>query len=98
MPKSPYSQTPVVPASEIAGKNPIPGPGVGGYASPTVPQKTGTIHGLGTLEKPFGAGHVKGSHGFGHPPHARKGHFRLSGVPSAHQVGKRLKTPNVNRP
>jgi hypothetical protein len=99
MPKKFYSQTPVVPESEIAGKNPIQGPAIGGYASPTVPEKPGMAHGLGTLQKPFKPGHVKGAHGYGHPPHAHKGHLRLSGAPDAHQLGKgKYKVPNVYRP
>jgi hypothetical protein len=98
VPKKFYSQTPVVPEKQIAGKNPIPGPALGGYASPTVPETPGVMHGVGTLSKPFKHGAVKGAHGYGHPPHAKKGHYRLSGVPNAHQVGKRLKAPNVNRP
>lgn len=94
-----YAQTPAVPASEIAGTNPIPGPGVGNYAAPSVPSQPGAVHGLGTLAKPFEHGHVKGAHGYGHPPHAKKGHYRLSGNANAHQLGKsKFKTPNVNRP
>lgn len=97
MPKKFYSQTPAVPASEIAGKNPIPGPGVGNYSSPTVPETPGVMHGVGTLSKPFRPGHVKGSHGYGHPPHAMKGHYRLSGKADAHRIGQkaRFKAPNV---
>jgi hypothetical protein len=100
MPKKFYSQTLAVPASEIAGKNPIEGPALGGYASPTVPEEPATVHGLGTLSKPFKHGQVPGAHGYGHPPHAKKGHYRLSGAPNAHQLGKNhYKVPgNVNRP
>jgi hypothetical protein len=98
MPKKFYSQTPVVSAKQVAGTNPIPGPGVGLLTSPTVPEKPGVIHGLGTPTKEFKHGQVKGSHGFGHPPHATKGHYRLSGVPNAHQLGKsKFKTPVVGR-
>ena len=100
MPKKFYSQAPAVPAGEIAGKNPIPGPSLGSYASPTVPQEPGKAHGIGGLAKPFRPAHVKGSHGYGHPPHARKGLFRLSGHPNAHQLGASgiRKAPRVNRP
>lgn len=98
MPKKFYSQTPVVSAKQIAGTNPIPGPALGGYASPTVPETPGVMHGVGTLAKPFKHGVAKGTHGYGHPPHAKKGHYRLSGVSGAHQLGKRLKAPSVNRP
>jgi hypothetical protein len=99
MPKSPYSQTPVVPKNQIAGTNPITGPKVGSYASPTVPEKIGVAHGLGTLEKPFRHGVVRGSHGYGHPPHAKKGNYRLSGHPNAHMVGSNRGKPyNVGRP
>lgn len=87
MPKKFYSQTPVVPEKEIAGKNPIPGTALGAYASPTVPQEPGKVHGLGMLPKPFKHGVVKGAHGYGHPPRAHKGHLRLSGNPQAHRLG-----------
>lgn len=94
-----YSQTPAVPEKQIAGKNPIPGPQLGSAVSPTVPQEPGRAHGLGPAGKAFKPGHVKGAHGFGHPPHARHGHFRLSGHPQAHRLGASgiRKAPVVNR-
>jgi hypothetical protein len=99
VPKKFYSQTPVVPEKQIAGKNPIPGPALGGYASPTVPETPGVMHGIGTLAKPFKHGVVRGSHGYGHPPHAKKGNYRLSGHPNAHQLGSNRGKPyNVGRP
>jgi len=99
MPKKFYSQTPVVPAKAIAGKNPIPGPSLGSGTSPTVPQEPGKAHGLGPHDKPFRAAHVKGAHGYGHPPKARSGHHRLSGHPQAHRLGAGgiRKAPVVNR-
>lgn len=100
MPKKFYSQTPVVPAKAIAGKNPIPGPELGRNSSPTVLQEPGKVHGLGPQGKSFKPGHVKGAHGYGHPPHARKGPYRLSGHPQAHRLGASgiRKAPVVNRP
>jgi len=101
MPKKFYAQTPAVPASQIAGTNPIQGPSIGGLTSPTVPEKPGMSHGVVAPSKVFGHKGVPGAHGYGHPPHAKKGHYRLSGVPNAHRVGSgsRYKVPgNVNRP
>lgn len=97
MPKKFYSQTPVVSEKQIAGKNPIAGPGVGNLTSPTVPEKPATVHGLGTPAKNFPHGQVPGAHGYGHPPHARKGHYRLSGNPKAHKLGSKLVAPRVGR-
>jgi hypothetical protein len=88
-----YSKTPVVPEKQIAGKNPIPGPELGGQVtSPTVPRHQG-------FTKAFGP-HVKTPHGYGHAPHAKQGHLRMSGVPTAHRLGASgiRKTPVVNRP
>ena len=101
MPKKFYSETLAVPDKQIAGKNPIPGaPAVGAYKPQSVPETPGKAHGTGTLPKAFGPGHVKGAHGFGHPPHAHKGHLRMSGTPGAHRLGASgiRKTPSVNRP
>lgn len=64
MPKKFYSQTPVVSAKAIAGKNPIPGPTLGSNVSPTVPQEPGKVHGLGPQGKSFKPGHVKGGEDF----------------------------------
>jgi hypothetical protein len=61
VPKKFYSQTPVVSAKAIAGKNPIPGPSLGSNVSPTVPQEPGKMHGLGPQGKPFRPGHVRGA-------------------------------------
>jgi hypothetical protein len=88
-----YSTAPAVPEKQIAGKNPIPGPEYGSrVTSPTVPRHQG-------FTKAFGP-HVKTPHGFGHAPHAKQGHLRMSGVPTAHRLGASgiRKTPIVNRP
>ncbi len=84
-----YSKTPVVPAKKLAGTNPMPGPQVGVLGPPTVPERPGAIHGLGTPTKHFGHPNVKGSHGWGHVASERKGHLRISGSPKAHQIGRR---------
>lgn len=87
-----YSQEPVASSKVLADKNPIPGPELGGQVtSPTVPRHQGFTKALGP--------HVKISHGFGHAPKAKHGHYRLSGHPQAHRLGASgiRKTPVVNR-
>ena len=86
-----YSKTPAVPEKQIAGKNPIPGPALGEFAPPMAPMHPGRTKALGPAKR---------AHGFGHPPHAKQGHYRMSGVPTAHRLGASgiRKTPVVNRP
>lgn len=84
-----YSTEPVVPAKKIAGENPVGGVTLGTMNPRMVPEATGASHAFGPHEREFGTPHVKGAHGWGHPPHARKGHERLSGDPLAHRIGKK---------
>ncbi len=84
-----YSQTPVVPAKQIAGTNPIGTVALGGATPRTVPQAQPTIHGFDTPAHTFRTPSVKGAHGFGHIAKLRQGNHRLSGVPTAHRVGKK---------
>lgn len=84
-----YSKTPVVPAKQIAGTNPISGPGIGGGEPRTVPQAQPTIHGFDMPAHTFRMPAVKGSHGFGHVARMKQGHLRMSGSPSAHRVGSK---------
>jgi hypothetical protein len=91
--KSFYSSVPKAKAGQVSDKNPIPGPPLGTrVTSPTVPPMPGATKALGD--------HVKVPHGFRHPPHAKQGHLRMSGVPTAHRLGASgiRKTPVVNRP
>lgn len=87
--KSFYAQTPAVKAKKIAGVNPVGSvehPGarhlkmVPGYSAKKPPGRT---TGLGV------------PHGYGHPPHAKQGHLRLSAHPGAHQVGYSAKVTKV---
>lgn len=84
-----YPSTPAVPAKEIAGANPIGVVGLGATKPRIVPEGGGASHGFGPAAHQFGTPHVKGAHGYGHPPKARKGHERLSGDPLAHRIGKK---------
>jgi len=92
MPKKFYSQTPAVPEKQVAGTNPIQGPVIGTTPTSTaVPSRPGITRALGY--------HPKKSHGFGHAPKAKSGHYRLSGVPGAHRLGASgiRKAPPTNR-
>lgn len=86
---SPYSSTPVVPAKKIAGKNPVPGPALGGATPTIVPTKIAFIHGFGPEARPFRHPSVHGAHGWGHVAKERHGHLRVSGNPRAHQLGRK---------
>ena len=90
-----YASEPAVPASKIAGVNPIQGPVVGSMESPTVDQHPGAIHGLGTPTRPFGHPSVHGAHGYGHVGKERHGHLRTSGHAGAHQLGIVKKKPKL---
>jgi hypothetical protein len=87
-----YSQTPQASGKVLADKNPVPGPELGNLTPTIVPHHPAHSKAVG--------GYVKQSHGFGHAPHAKQGHYRLSGVPGAHRLGASgiRKTPVVNRP
>lgn len=85
--KGPYASTPAVPGKVIAGTNPVGSVELGGQIPRTVPAGGGASHGFGPQEHQFSAPHVKGAHGYGHPPKARKGAIRLSGDPKAHRIG-----------
>lgn len=80
---------PAVPGKKVAGTNPVGTIELGGQTPRQVPPGGGASHGFGPQEHQFGTPHVKGAHGYGHPPHARKGHERLSGDPLAHRIGKK---------
>ncbi len=83
-----YANTPSVPGKKIAGVNPIGIVILGGARPPTVPQRhEATSHAFGPQIRQVRPSHV--SHGFGHPPAARKGHLRMSGHPMANQIGKK---------
>jgi|SRR6516165_1311047 hypothetical protein len=82
-----YSTVPRVPPKKIADKNPIGSVTFGAGPPKMVPEKPGTIRGLGEKPQP---------HHYGHGVHARHGHLRVSLHPHAHQVG--LKTPHVAKP
>lgn len=89
-----YASTPAVPPKKLAvtpsmGK--VETPGV--FKPPTVPLHPGRTHGLGPqLRQPH-----PGSHGYGHVGKQRQGHYRTSGNPAAHWIGKKiLKPPKVN--
>lgn len=84
-----YSKLPVAPSKRIAETNPVGKPPLGNATPPIVPQRPATLHGLGIPSRPFGHPNVKGAHGFGHVARHRSGHLRNSGVPTAHQVGKK---------
>lgn len=86
---SSYASLPAVPGKVVAGTNPVGSVALGGQTPRIVPPGGGASHGFGPQEHQFGTPHVKGSHGYGHPPKARKGHERLSGNPLAHRVGKK---------
>lgn len=87
--KLPYANLPAVPGKVIAGANPVGSVELGGQVPRTVPPGGGASRGLGPQEHQFGTPHVRGSHGYGHPPKARKGHERLSGDPLAHRIGRK---------
>ncbi len=90
MPKKPaYPKGLAVPKKVVAGSNAVGGVELGGMNPRMVPEATGISHGFGPHEKQFGTPHIKGAHGYGHPLKARKGHLRMSGSPSAHQVGRK---------
>lgn len=82
-----YATEPAVPDKKIAGENPIGTVELGMLKSPTVPEHEGVIHGLGPQTKQFHYPHVRGAHGYGHPPKARVGHLRYSSNPKAHRIG-----------
>lgn len=84
-----YATAPAVPAKKVAGENPVGNVALGSMNSPTVPEKIGVNHGFGPHEHPFRHPHIKGVHGYGHLPKQRQGHFRTSGNPLAHQLGKK---------
>lgn len=87
-----YASEPAVPPKKLAAGTPmgkVTTPG--GFKPPTVPLHPGRTHALGPqLRQPH-----PGAHGYGHVGKQRQGHYRLSGVPGAHRVGKGLKTPKV---
>ncbi len=88
--KSFYSQTPAVTEKHVAGTNPIEGPELGGVKPPITPHRhEGTTHAFGPQIHQVRPPSVKGAHGYGHLPHEKKGHLRMSGNPSAHQVGRK---------
>lgn len=87
--KSQYSNVPSVPAKQVAGTPSVGSVALGTITPRIVPEGGGTSHGFGPQIHQFGTPHVRGSHGYGHPPKARKGHVRLSGNPLAHHLGKR---------
>ena len=82
-PKKGYANQPVVPATKIAGTNPLGTPSVGFHQLKMVPKKQGVSGGF-----------VPGSHGFGHHPKHRQGHARLSGVAAAHRLGSKAPVTN----
>lgn len=87
--KLPFANVPAVPNKKVAGANPIGTVALGGETPRIVPAGGGISHGFGPQEHEFGTPHVRGSHGYGHPPKARKGSIRLSGDPGAHRIGKK---------
>ena len=87
--KLPFANLPAVPGKKIASVNPVGSVGLGGQTPRQVPPGGGVSHGFGPAERQFSTPHVKGSHGYGHPIKARKGHERLSGDPLAHRIGKK---------
>ncbi len=85
-----YSQTPAVSKKVMAGENPIAGPELGAMTPPTVPQRhEGATHAFGPQIHQVRPPSVKGAHGWGHLPHEKKGHLRMSGSSKAHQVGRK---------
>lgn len=82
-----YSNTPVVPAKQIAGTNPVGTIALGAGMSPLTPKKQPTIHGLNVPPHTFRSPSIKGAHGYGHVAKLKQGHYRLSGVPTAHKLG-----------
>lgn len=73
-----YGDEPVAPASKKADKPPIQNATLGNERPNIVPQP-----------HRFGKPPIGGSHGFGHAAHQRVGHYRISGHPSAHRIGKK---------
>ena len=71
-----YSSGPVVPESKKADKPLVQNASLGNEAPKMVPHV-----------KPPGRSPIGGAHGYGHAPHQRQGHYRLSGVPKAHRIG-----------
>jgi hypothetical protein len=89
-----YSTVPRAKPKAVADKNPVGSVTFGAGPPKMVPEKPGTIRGLG--EKPH-------PHHYGHGIHQRKGHLRVSLHPNAHQVGFRpahgvIKTPPARAP
>lgn len=87
-----YSTEPVASQKALADKNPVGTPEFGSApSSSVVPSRPGVSKALGY--------HPKHPHGFGHAPHAKEGHYRLSGHPQAHRLGAAgiRKAPVVNR-
>jgi hypothetical protein len=85
--KSQYADVPAVPPKKVAGKNPVGAVGLGVIVPRMVPETGGISHGFGPQAHQFGTPHIPGSHGYGHPHHARKGHLRMSGSTKAHRIG-----------
>jgi len=75
-----YGDIPVAPAKKRADKPIIQNPSLGNDM-PSVP--------FVPSPPAFGKPPIGGSHGYGHKPHQRVGHLRISDVPKAHRIGKK---------
>ena len=79
--KSPYASVPHAPANKIADKPNVQNASLGNAGTPTVP--------FAPTPPAFGKPPIGGAHGYGHGPHQRSGHLRLSGLEKAHSFGKK---------
>lgn len=82
--KSPYSQTPSVPAKKMAGTNPMGIILVGSGSPGMIPKQMGPQPRGLTPKNEFSQPHP---HGFGQKLKHRKGNHRLSGSSKSHKLG-----------